>query len=62
MIKVTILNRTDFNLYPDLDGKAETKDTVIIGPRAKVEVELPSEKRFTELSKEFKNRAVLRKA
>lgn len=61
MINVLIINNSPFTIYPDLDGKAETKDTIIIGPKGRETVSLPSEKRLTQLTSELAGKATLRK-
>jgi len=60
-MKVIIINTTDFNQYVDLDGNERTEDTVHLGPKEKVKVEIPNEKRFIEISKKFAKKLVLRK-
>lgn len=60
-MKVNAFNQTDFNQYVDVDGDKNTDDTVVVGPKARVSLNIPSEERFIELAKEFKNKLVLRK-
>lgn len=58
---VKITNKTQFGLSIDLDGNKDTADTVVIGPKGKETVKVPSEKRFLEISKEYKNKIIMRK-
>jgi len=60
-MKVQIINKTPLTQYVDIDGLEETKDIVVIGPKAVEIVELPSEKRFLEISKQFVKKLSLRK-
>ena len=60
-MKVVIVNKTPFNQYVDLDGNEDTKDIINIGPKEKVQVDIPNEKRFIEISKQFKDSLFVRK-
>jgi len=60
-MKVIIINRTVYNQFVDLDGVEDTKDIVNVGPKEKVIVDIPNEKRFLEISKKFNNILVVRK-
>jgi len=58
---VRITNKTPHNIFLDIDGDKRTEDTVHIGPKGRVEVSIPSEKRFLEISHQYKKQLVLRK-
>lgn len=60
-MKVIIRNLTGVNKFVDLDGKSNTDDIKVIGPRGTETVDLPSERRFIELSKQFKNQLSIKK-
>jgi hypothetical protein len=60
-MKVVIINLTGFNQYVDLDGNADTNDIVAVGPREKVKVDIPNEKRFIEISKMFAKKLAIKK-
>lgn len=62
-MKVFISNMTGFTKYVDCDGRLDTADTVLVGPNARrVVAELPSQKRFDELSRQYKGVLTFRKA
>lgn len=61
-MKVVITNLTNYNQYIDIDGKSDTNDTVHLGPKARSTVEIPTEKRFLQLSKQLSGKILLRKA
>jgi len=61
MINVIIVNKTGMNQYVDVDGNDKTEDTVIVGPHERVQVSLPNEKRFLEISKQFAKSLIVRK-
>jgi len=61
IMKVIIINRTVYNQFVDLDGVEDTKDIVNVGPKEKITVDIPNEKRFLEISKKFNNILVVRK-
>jgi len=58
---VKITNKTPHNIFLDIDGDERTEDTVQIGPKGKVEVQLPSEKRFLEIGHQYSKQLILRK-
>lgn len=58
---VKITNKSPFNVFIDVDGDKRTEDTVQIGPKGREVVELPSEKRYLEIAREFGNKIVMRK-
>lgn len=60
-MKVKILNTYHGTLYIDVVGNNSPDDELIVGPKATVYADVPSEARFVELSKEYRGRAVLRK-
>lgn len=60
-MRVVVTNLTAFNQFVDLDGKANTDDTIHLGPKSRETVNIPTEKRFVQLSKDFKNKLTLRK-
>ncbi len=60
-MRVVVTNLTAFNQFIDLDGKANTDDTIHLGPKNRVTVDIPTEKRFVAISKEFANKLTLRK-
>lgn len=58
-MQVKIINTSNSILYIDLDGKANTSDTIIVGAKGNVVVGL-SEERHKALSTELKGKATLR--
>jgi len=60
-MRVIIINRTAFNQFVDLEGVNDVNNIINIGPRERIVVDIPNEKRFLEISKQFKNILVLRK-
>lgn len=60
-MKVVIINLTGFNQFVDLVGKSDTKETVAVGPKEKIKVDIPNEKRFIQLSKQFAKKLAIRK-
>ena len=60
-MRVVVTNLTPFNQFVDLDGKANTDDIIHLGPKNRVEVNIPTEKRFVQLSKDFLNKMSFRK-
>lgn len=61
-MKVVVMNLLNAPQYVDRDGDEKTEDTVVIGPRARETIELPSQKRFLDLQREFKGKLTFRKA
>lgn len=60
-MKVKILNTYHGTLFIDVVGKDSPDDQVIVGTKAQVTVDVPSETRFLELCKEHRGKAVIRK-
>lgn len=62
-MKVLISNQTKFTKYVDCDGNSKTDDTVVVGPSARrVPADVPTQKRFTELTEQYKGTLTFRKA
>lgn len=60
-MKAKILNTYHGTLFIDVVGNDSPDDQVIVGTKAQVIVEVPSEARFIELSKKLRGKAVVRK-
>jgi len=60
-MKVEVFNRTEFQQFIDLKGLGNPKDIVSVAPKHKLIVEIPNEKRFIDLAKQFKNKLLFRK-
>lgn len=60
-MKVKIFNNSNFNKYIDLVGDNDPEQTIVLGPRANTIAEVATEKRFVELSKEYRGKVVFRK-
>jgi len=58
---VNITNQSLHTVYIDKDGNSSTDDTVVVGPKGRVKVDIPSEKRFLEIAKQFKKQIIIRK-
>jgi len=61
MINSIITNKTEHNIFLDIDGKGDVDKIIQIGPKARVKVSFPNERRFIEVSKKFRKHLILKK-
>lgn len=60
-MQVRITNVSEIQQTIDLNGDANPDTTIILGSKNTTEVDIVSERRFVQLSKEFKNKLIIRK-
>ncbi len=60
-MKVIVTNLLSAPQFIDVDGNLATDDIVTLGPRAREVIDIPSEKRFLELTRQHKGKINFRK-
>lgn len=61
MVKVKLINTTDFTQYVDLVGDNDPDTIIALGPRSNTTGDVASEAQFVKLSKSLRGKVVIRK-